>query len=185
MIVGLGNPGKKYELTKHNVGFLVADLLADELNISITNKKENALMVETRLAGEKIILVKPQTFMNLSGTAVGALARFYQIPANNIIVIYDDLDIFPGKIRVRSQGTAGGHNGIKSLIQHLGTTEFSRIKVGIGRPEPNWQTPDYVLSPFNDQEWKSVHPALIMAKDAVLGILSNGISKAMNKYNGA
>ena len=184
MIVGLGNPGRKYELTKHNVGFLVADLLADHFDIDISTKKENALVGEARMGGEKILLVKPQTFMNLSGQAVGALARFYQIPAENIIVVYDDLDIPLGKVRVRAKGSAGGHNGIKSLIQHLGTMEFPRVKIGIGRPDPNWQTPDYVLSPFNDEEWKNINPALTSAKDGILEILKNGTHQAMNKFNG-
>lgn len=184
MLVGLGNPGRKYELTKHNVGFLVADLLADELNTEIKQKKDNALYAEARVINEKLLIVKPQTYMNLSGEAVGALARFYRILPEEIIVIYDDLDLEVGKIRIRSKGTSGGHNGIKSLIQHLGTTEFPRIKLGIGRTYPGWKTPDYVLSPFNDEEWKLIEPAIVKAKDAVLELLKNGVVSAMNRYNG-
>lgn len=184
MIVGLGNPGRKYELTKHNIGFLVADLLADDFGKEITSKKENALITEVRLNNERLIIVKPQTFMNLSGNAVASLAHFYRIAPEDVVVIYDDLDLEQGLVRLRAKGSAGGHNGIKSIIQHLGTTEFPRVKVGIGRPYPGWQTPDYVLSPFNDEEWKAIEPALINAKEATIEIIKNGVTSAMNKYNG-
>lgn len=170
-------------MTKHNIGFLIADQLADMLTIDIDKKKYKAELGEGTIGGEKVIIAKPQTYMNLSGEAVGAIANFYKIPSEDILVIYDDLDLELGRIRFRKKGSAGGHNGIKSLISHLGTEEFCRLKVGIGRPPSGWSTPDYVLSRFSEEEWKTVEDALKLGAEASETWVEAGIDKAMNEFN--
>lgn len=183
LIVGLGNPGSKYELTRHNIGFLVIDQLADELKIDLTKTKYNAALGQGSIDGEKVILAKPQTFMNLSGEAVGPIANFYKIDKKDILVIYDDLDLDVGRLRFRGKGGAGGHNGIKSLLAHLGGEEFARLKVGIGRPPEGWQTADYVLSRFTEEEWKDIINTVEKATSGCIAWAKSGIIQAMNEFN--
>ncbi|BBB90301.1 MAG TPA: aminoacyl-tRNA hydrolase [Methylomusa anaerophila] len=184
IVAGLGNPGQEYSVTRHNVGFMAVDLLADRWGIAITSwrEREKALAAEYR-GSEPVLLVKPQTYMNLSGIAVGALARWYKIPVTDIIVIYDDLDLPVGKLRLRSKGGSGGHRGIESLLEHLGQDAFARIRVGIGRPPQGWETADYVLSRFTAEETPLIKDAITRAADAVECLLKEGFNKAMNKFN--
>ena len=148
LIAGLGNPGKQYENTRHNAGFMALDALADQLGTSIEEKKHKALCGKGLIGGEKVILLKPQTFMNLSGESIRAAADFYKVDPDHIIVIYDDISLEPGQLRIRKKGSAGGHNGIKSIIAHLGTQEFPRIKVGVGAKPDRMDLADYVLGHF-------------------------------------
>jgi PTH1 family peptidyl-tRNA hydrolase len=150
VIVGLGNPGKKYEMTKHNVGFWAVDQLSEKWGIPFQKEKWNSEIAEGIVNGEKVYLLKPLTYMNLSGEAVGAAIRFLKIPLENLLVIYDDMDIPLGQLRLRQKGSSGGHNGIKSLIHHLGTEQFNRIKIGIDRPPARMSVVDYVLAPFSE-----------------------------------
>ncbi|MGY3749902.1 aminoacyl-tRNA hydrolase [Vagococcus acidifermentans] len=159
LIVGLGNPGAKYQATKHNIGFITLDELAYQENIRFTKHQFEADIAEFFVGGEKVLLVKPQTFMNESGRSLKPLMTYYQVPLDNVLVIYDDLDLKIGDIRLREKGGAGGHNGIKSLISHLGTNEFKRIKVGIDRPHATKEVVHYVLSPFP----KAVHEDMLAA----------------------
>ena len=182
LVVGLGNPGQDYSSTKHNVGFMVMDELARRWRISAWKHRHEALIGEYR-GKEPVLLVKPQTYMNLSGTAVGELARWYKVPMEDIIVIFDDMDLPTGKLRLRIKGSSGGHRGIESLLVHLGKEEFPRIRVGIGRPPAGWQVVDYVLSRFTQEEKPLLDEALGKAADAVECILSQGFTKAMNQYN--
>lgn len=150
LIIGLGNPGKKYEQTNHNIGFIIIDLLAKKYDILVDQKKFNGLYGEKTIKGEKILLLKPQTYMNLSGEAAGAMVRFFKINIADILVIHDDLDLEPGKIRFRKKGSAAGHNGLKSLIEHLQTENFARLKIGIGKPARKEQIESFVLQKIND-----------------------------------
>lgn len=184
-IVGLGNPGKKYELTRHNVGFWAVDQLCDLWGITFQKEKWNSLMAEGIINGEKVILLKPLTYMNLSGEAVGAAVRFLKLPFENLLVIYDDMDIPLGQLRLRQKGSSGGHNGIKSIIQHLGTEHFNRIKIGIGRPPSYMSVIDYVLAPFQAADHELAASAAISAAKAVNEWLMNDFLSSMNKYNGA
>ena len=184
VIVGLGNPGKKYENTRHNAGFIAIDALADKYGISINEKKHKALCGTGVIEGVKVLLVKPQTFMNLSGESVGEVMNFYKLdPEEDMLVIYDDISLAPGNIRIRKKGSAGGHNGIKSLIAHTGTQGFMRIKVGVGEKPSGWDLADYVLGHFSEEDnvkLKEVMPDVISA--AVL--MSHGdVDKAMNDFN--
>lgn len=184
VIVGLGNPGKKYENTRHNAGFIAIDALADKYGISINEKKHKALCGTGIIEGVKVLLVKPQTFMNLSGESVGEIMNFYKLdPEEDMLVIYDDISLAPGNIRIRKKGSAGGHNGIKSLIAHTGTQGFMRIKVGVGEKPSGWDLADYVLGHFSEEDkakLKEVMPDVISA--AVL--MSQGdVDKAMNDFN--
>lgn len=183
LIVGLGNPGSKYELTRHNIGFLVVDQLADQFAEGSFKSKGKALITEAKIGAEKVLLVKPQTFMNLSGQGIVPLANFYKIAPTDIVVIYDDLDLDVGQIRLRPKGGSGGHNGIKSLIQLLGTENFPRLKIGIGRPPEGWQTADYVLSRFTDEEWSLIKEVISKGAAAVHLMITEGIEQGMNKYN--
>lgn len=185
MIVGLGNPGREYEATRHNVGFRVTDLLAQRLHVRIDRLKFRALTRQTELGGKKVLLVQPQTYMNLSGAAVSALASYYHIPPQRVLVIFDDISLPPGRIRIRRDGSAGGHNGIKSIIQSLGTDQFPRIKIGVGaKPHPDYDLADWVLSKFSAQEEKALEPALLHGAEAAEMILSDGLDKAASAYNG-
>ncbi len=185
MIVGLGNPGREYEATRHNVGFRVTDLLAQRLHVRIDRLKFRALTRQTELGGKKVLLVQPQTFMNLSGAAVSALATYYHVPAQRVLVIFDDISLPPGRIRIRRDGSAGGHNGIKSIIQSLGTDQFPRIKIGVGaKPHPDYDLADWVLSKFSSQEEKALEPALLHGAEAAEMILCDGLEKAASAYNG-
>jgi peptidyl-tRNA hydrolase, PTH1 family len=183
LIVGLGNPGKQYEETRHNVGFKVLDLLADRVAVRVDKVKDQALVGEMGCAGEKLLLIKPQTYMNLSGQAVGSIARWHKVKAEDILIIYDDLDLPVGKVRIRARGSAGGHNGIKSLIAHLGTDEFPRIRVGINKPPVGIPVPDYVLSNFLPNERESIGEAIVRSAEAVQTWLEKGIIAAMNHYS--
>ncbi len=183
IIVGLGNPGKQYDRTRHNVGFEVIDVLADRMGIHVEEKKSKGLWGKGILAGEKVVLIKPQTYMNLSGECVRAAADFYKVPAEDILVIHDDIDLEPGQLRIRGKGSAGGHNGIKNIIAHLGTQEFPRIKVGVGEKPKGMDLADYVLSHFSKGEQERMDEAYREAADAVELFLAEGIDKAMNRYN--
>ncbi len=185
MIVGLGNPGKEYEKTRHNVGFRVSQLAAEKLSVKIDRLKFKALTRQVSWKGKKLLLVQPQTYMNASGAAVSALATYYKIKADHVLVIFDDISLPVGRIRIRRDGSAGGHNGIKSIIQSLGTDQFPRIKVGVGaKPHPDYDLADWVLSRFSAQEEKALAPALEHSADAVFAVLEQGIEKAASQYNG-
>ena len=185
MVVGLGNPGKEYELTRHNVGFRATDLVAGLLKTKIDRLKFKALTRLVNWQGRKVLLVQPQTYMNASGAAVSALASYYKVKPERIIVIFDDISLPPGRIRVRKDGSAGGHNGIKSIIRSLGSEQFPRVKVGVGaKPHPDYDLADWVLSRFSAQEEKALAPALENAANAALLIMEQGTEKAASAYNG-
>lgn len=185
MIVGLGNPGKEYEHTRHNAGFRVADRLAAQLHVKIDRLKCKALTRFVDYEGLRVLLVEPQTYMNASGAAVSALATYYKVKPERILVIFDDISLPVGRVRVRRDGSAGGHNGIKSIIQSLGTDQFPRVKVGVGaKPHPDYDLADWVLSKFSAQEEKALEPALEHAAAAALTVLTDGVDKAASAYNG-
>ena len=185
MIVGLGNPGKEYEMTRHNVGFRATDLVAGLLKTKIDRLKFKALTRMVNYNDMKVLLVQPQTYMNLSGAAVSALATYYKVAPERILVIFDDISLPVGRIRIRRDGSAGGHNGIKSMIQSLGTDKFPRVKVGVGaKPHPDYDLADWVLSKFSAQEEKDLGPALENAAKAALMGMDQGIDKAASAYNG-
>lgn len=183
LIVGLGNPGKEYVGTKHNVGFEVLDKLAYDNNININKAKFNALIGEGTIKNKKVALLKPLTYMNLSGESVKATMSWYKISNKDIIVIYDDISLNIGDIRIREKGSAGGHNGMKNIIYLLNTDEFIRIRVGIGNKPANWDLANYVLSHFSKDEIPNIIEGFTKAADAVEMILASGVSAAMNKYN--
>ena len=184
LIVGLGNPGKNYEFTRHNAGFLTLDHIASELDTEINNLKNNALVADVVINNHRCLLVKPQTFMNNSGTAVRDIAKFYKIPSEKIIVIFDDISLPCGKLRIRRKGTDGGHNGIKSIIYHLNSDQFPRIKIGVGaKPNPEYDLADWVLSKFGKDDTKQLKAAITKATEVLPFILDGEIDKAMNKAN--
>jgi len=181
-IVGLGNPGAQYAETRHNVGFLTLDGYVEKLNIGFKPKFQG-LWSETAKGQESVFFLKPQTYMNLSGRAVRELLHFYKIPSHELLVIYDDMDLPLGKVRLRDQGSAGGHNGIRSLIAELGTENFWRLKIGVGRPPENWDSAQYVLSPFATAELPVLEDALERAGNILDLWINNEPVKAMNIYN--
>ena len=183
VFVGLGNPTPEYAATKHNIGFMLADRLFDELAAENWREKFNALVAETFLDGEKILIVKPQTFMNLSGEAVAPIVNFYKIDAANLIVAHDDMDLPLGMIRLRPKGSGGGHHGVESIIAHLGTQNFPRVRIGVGRPPENWTVNHHVLSPFTADDAEKISAALDELVPAVICIFREGIDNAMNKFN--
>lgn len=184
IIAGLGNPGRKYVGTRHNMGFEALDAVAAKYNIDIKKSKFNALYGEGTIEGEKVVLIKPQTFMNLSGDAVAEFKSWFKAENTNIIVIYDDVSLPVGKMRIRSKGSAGGHNGMKSIILRLNSDEFPRIKIGVGSPEnPDYDLADYVLGKFTKNEVKELIPMAIKAADAVGEIIKYGTQKAMASFN--
>ncbi len=184
MIVGLGNPGGKYEMTRHNAGFLAIDLLARQLDVDIKKLKFHALVADAKIGGRRCLLMKPQTFMNNSGEAVGEAARFFKIAPENIIILSDDVTLDVGKIRVRRKGSAGGHNGLKSIISHLGTEEFPRVKIGVGKkPDALMDLVDWVLGTFPKEQQPDLKTALENAGSAVEVIVSDGVDAAMNEFN--
>ena len=183
LIIGLGNPEEEYSKTRHNMGFNTINKLAQKYNIKITKTKYEGLYETGEIEGQKVILIKPQTYMNLSGNCVKQFADFYKAEKENILVIYDDMDIEPGTIKIRKKGSAGGHNGMKSIIQMLGTEEFPRIRIGIGRPEHNGDEINYVIGAIPKEEIPKLEEGTEKAKEAVIEILKNGIDKAMNKFN--
>lgn len=184
IIAGLGNPGRQYAHTRHNVGFDAIDVLAEKYNIKVENAKGRALTGSGRIEGQSVLLVKPLTYMNLSGESIRALTDFYKIDeTSQLIVIYDDISLPPGQLRIREKGSAGGHNGIKSIISHLGGQEFLRIKVGVGEKPAGWDLADYVLSRFTEDDRKKVEEALERAADAAVCLMTDGVEAAMNEYN--
>lgn len=184
MIVGLGNPGKQYESTRHNAGFICIDILAEKYGIKINKLKFKSLLGEGRIEGKRCLLLKPQTFMNLSGEAVREAADFYKIPPERIIVICDDISLEPGKIRIRRKGSAGGQNGLKNIILHLNGDNFPRIKVGIGaKPNPEYDLADWVLSHFSKDEAKLIKDAAEKVIGATEYMVKDNIDKAMSDYN--
>ena len=183
VIVGLGNPGTRYEQTRHNLGFWVIDLLAQRWQVSMSKRKFQAALGEGIFQGEKVLLVKPQTFMNRSGESVGPLMRFFDLPLSDLLVIYDDMALAPGVLRMRAKGSAGGHNGMKSLISHLGSDEFPRLRMGIGMPRPEMDSADYVLQVVSGEEHKILQRACEHAADAVELWLTDGVERVMNLYN--
>lgn len=184
LIIGLGNPGRQYEKTKHNIGFLTLDALASHLGLSFNKTKFNAIYTEGNIGTEKIVLIKPQTYMNLSGESVRPWVDFYNVDLKDIVVIYDDMDLPVGKVRLRLQGGHGGHNGVKSLIQHLGTKHFNRIRVGIGRPFPKQDVVSHVLSQFPKE---SIADMEIAIKDSIEAIKywinDHTFEETMNEFN--
>jgi len=183
IIVGLGNPGKKYELTRHNVGFDAIDRLAEKHGIAVTKMKYKALIGEGNIAGEKVILVKPQTYMNLSGETVMNICQFYQLPMEQLIVIYDDIDTDFAKLRIRMKGSAGTHNGMRHIIYLLQKDDFPRIRIGIGKSD-RLALKDYVLQKFNKEEMVTISETIDRAAQVAETIISSGIEIAMNRFNG-
>lgn len=184
IIAGLGNPGKEYENTRHNAGFMTIDKLAESFGIDVSEKKHKALIGKGVIEGQKVILAKPQTFMNSSGESLRELTDYYKPDiATEVIVIYDDITLDVGSIRVRKHGSAGGHNGMKSIIAHLGTEEFARIRVGIGEKPPKMDLADWVLGHFSKEDKETLEKGLEDARDAALMLLNKETDEAMNKYN--
>ena len=184
LVVGLGNPGGQYENTRHNAGFLTADELARRGRFAIQRLKFKALTAAVEISGQGVLVMKPTTFMNLSGEAVGEAARFYKIPPDHVLVISDDVSLPLGKLRIRTGGSAGGHNGLKSIIQHLGADQFPRVKVGVGeKPHPDYDMADWVLGKFQGEDKKVMDEAVKRAADAVECYLKDGPQKAMNRFN--
>ena len=185
LLVCLGNPGDQYENTRHNAGFMVADELAERHNIPVQRLKFRALTNTVTIGDEKVLLMKPVTYMNLSGEAVHEAAAFYKIPPEHILVVSDEVSLAPGKLRVRRSGSAGGHNGLKNIIAHLGTDQFPRIRVGVGqKPHPDYDMADWVLGKFQGEDKKAVEAAVKKAADAAECLIREGVDKAMNQYNG-
>ena len=186
LIVGLGNPGREYEKTRHNAGFRAIDLLADSLGCKIDKLKYQGLYCQTTYNGRKLFLLKPQTYMNLSGRSVLQLSSYFNIPPARIIVLFDDISLAPGRLRVRPDGSAGGHNGIKSIIQEVGSQAFPRVKIGVGgKAHPEQDLADHVLSTFSASEEKDLAVALKNAADAALAIIDKGVPEAANRFNGS
>lgn len=181
VIAGLGNPGKKYENTRHNIGFITLDFLAEKYDIKINKIKHKALVGEGRISGQKVLLVKPQTYMNLSGESLREVMDYYKVDMENMIVIYDDIDLPAGNVRIRKKGSAGTHNGMRSIVQHLGDN-FPRIRMGIG-DDRKGNLADFVLGCFSKTDWDVMVPAVERAALSVECYVSEGIEKAMNKYN--
>ena len=186
LIVGLGNPGPEYAKTRHNCGFRALDILAGKLNCRVDKGKFQGLYNQVSYKDNKLYLLKPQTFMNLSGQSVKQLAAFFHIPPQNIIVMFDDISLEPGRLRIRSDGSAGGHNGIKSIISCIGSQDFPRVKIGVGaKPHPDYDLANWVLSIFTASEEKDLSSALDRAADAALCIIARGVPETANPYNGS
>ena len=186
LIVGLGNPGKEYAKTRHNVGFRAIDILADHLDCKIDKVKFQGLYGQTAYKGQKLLLLKPQTFMNLSGRSVLQLSAYFNIPPQRIIVLFDDISLEPGRLRVRADGSAGGHNGIKSVIAEVGSQDFPRVKIGVGaKPHADADLADWVLSGFSKEDEALLADSLKKAGDAALCIIDRGVPEAANQYNGS
>ena len=186
LIVGLGNPGEEYANTKHNCGFRAIDLIAEKLNCKIDKAKFQGLYGQATFSGTKLYLLKPQTYMNLSGRSVLQISAYFNVPPQKIIVLFDDISLEPGRLRLRSDGSAGGHNGIKSIIAELGSQDFPRVKIGVGgKPHKDADLADWVLSGFTSAEEKLMAVSLNNAADAALCIIEKGLAEAANRYNGA
>lgn len=183
LIVGLGNPGKQYDKTRHNIGFEVIDALSERLNIPLNQAKFQGVYGVGHIQGEKVFLLKPLTYMNISGESIRAMMDYFQINDDELVIIYDDLDLPVGKIRLRQKGSAGGHNGIKSTIAHLGTQEFNRIRVGIDRPPSGMKVPDYVLGRFSKEEQELISEVIPKCASACEDWISKPFLQIMNEYN--
>lgn len=182
LVAGLGNPGKEYEMTRHNIGFITIDYLADKYNVKVNKLKYKALYGETRIGSEKVLLIKPQTYMNNSGESLIDFVNFFKVPIENLIVISDDVSLDYGRIRVRGKGSAGGHNGLKSIIYHLNSDAFPRVKVGVGAPEHDMI--NHVLGRFPKEKMPAMEDAVERAMGAVEEIITKGVPSAMNRFNG-
>jgi len=186
LIVGLGNPGREYEKTRHNCGFRALDILAGKLGCKVDKLKYQGLYCQVPYQGKKLFLLKPQTYMNLSGRSVLQLSAYFNIPPQRIIVMFDDISLPAGRLRIRADGSAGGHNGIKSIIQEVGSQAFPRVKIGVGaKPNPEYDLADWVLSTFSASEEKALAFSLENAADAALAIIDRGVSEAANRFNGS
>lgn len=186
LIVGLGNPGKEYTHSRHNCGFRALDILAQKLGCKVDKGKFQGLYGQCSFEGKKLLLLKPQTYMNLSGKSVLQLSAYFHVPPQKIIVLFDDISLPPGRLRIRAEGSAGGHNGIKSLISELGSQDFPRVKIGVGaKPNPEYDLADWVLSNFSAAEEKELQGALERSAEAALCIISRGIYEAANRFNGS
>ena len=186
LIAGLGNPGPEYEKTRHNTGFMSLDLLAARLQVKVSKERFKALTAQADFDGQRLLLMKPQTFMNASGIAIEAAAHFYKIPPERVLVLFDDISLPVGKLRIRKNGSAGGHNGLKSIISCLGSDQFPRVKIGVGaKPHPDYDLADWVLSNFTGPEDKLITEAAARAAHAALEIIARGVPAAANDYNGA
>ena len=186
LIVGLGNPGKEYERSRHNAGFRALDILADNLGCKVDKLKFQGLYTQVSYNGKKLFLLKPQTYMNLSGRSVLQLSAYFHIPPQRIIVMFDDISLPPGRLRIRAEGSAGGHNGIKSIIAEVGSQSFPRVKIGVGaKPNPEYDLADWVLSSFSAQDEKALAVSLKNAADAALAVIDSSVSEAANRFNGS
>lgn len=184
IIVGLGNPGAEYEKTRHNAGFIAIDRLCDSLGVKCDRAKFKALTCEATIGEARVLIMKPQTYMNKSGEAISEASRFYKIPADKVIVISDDVTLAVGKLRIRGKGSAGGHNGLKSIIEHLGTQEFPRIKLGVGeKPHPDYDMVDWVLGKFPKEDFEALSKTVESVPSAIASLIREDVATAMNKYN--
>ena len=183
LIAGLGNPGIEYEKTRHNMGFQVIDKITKEKQVELKRKKFDGIYGEANIQGEKVIFLKPQTYMNLSGKSITQFVQFYKIPLEHVLVIYDDMDILPGTIKVRKQGGPGSHNGMKSVVQELHSEAFPRIRIGIGRVKEQEEVISYVIGHVEEEEWKVLKQGIELATKAVEEFLNHGIETTMNRYN--
>lgn len=184
VIIGLGNPGKKYDRTRHNVGFDVVDYLSKKYDIPVERIKHKALVGEGRIKGKKVMLVKPQTFMNLSGQALMSIVEYYKAQNDKVIVVYDDIDTAIGKLRIRKKGSAGSHNGMKNIIYLWKNQDFPRVRIGIGQPKPGFDLADYVLGRFSKEEVDLIADVIVRSADAIEAWMEHDIEHAMNKFNG-
>ena len=183
IIAGLGNPGAEYAHTKHNVGFMLVDALAERLNAPAWKEDFFSSVTEVRIGGEKVFLVKPLTYMNNSGEAIGPMLSYYKMETDDLTVVHDDMDIPAGMVRIRKKGSSGGHNGIKSVIAHVGGEDFARVRIGIGRPPAGWTVINHVLAPFSSEDVPKIREAINYLLPAVECIVTDGVDLAMNRYN--
>ena len=183
MIAGLGNPGAEYARTKHNVGFMLVDALAERLNAPAWKEDFFSAVTEVRIGGEKVFLVKPLTYMNNSGEAIGPMLSYYKMTADDLTVVHDDMDIPAGTVRIRKKGSSGGHNGIKSIIAHVGGEDFARVRIGVGRPPAGWTVINHVLAPFLAEDVPKIRETIGYLLPAVECIVTDGVELAMNRYN--
>ncbi|MCX7614132.1 MAG: aminoacyl-tRNA hydrolase [Clostridiales bacterium] len=185
IIAGLGNPGSQYSSSRHNIGFLAMDFISDKLNLPLKSLKFKSLYTIGQINGTSVLLLKPQTFMNLSGESIRDASKFYKIPPERVIVVFDDMSLPVGRLRIRRDGSDGGHNGIKSIIYQLSSNQFPRIKIGIGSPNhSDYDTKDWVLGKFSSQELSQLSPSIELALESIIEIVSSGVDSAMNKFNG-
>lgn len=183
IIAGLGNPGAEYAHTKHNVGFMLVDVLAEKLGAASWKEDFFSALTEVRIGGEKVFLVKPLTYMNNSGEALGPMLSYYKMDVDDLVVVHDDMDIPAGMVRIRRKGSSGGHNGIKSIIAHVGSEDFARVRIGIGRPPAGWTVIHHVLAPFSTEDAPKIRAAIDYLLPAVESIVTDGVDFAMNRYN--